>query len=297
MSILVVDIGGTYVKYAYMTPEGEMLSKSRFPTPYESRKKLIEEIGKLYDEGGGVEGIGVSIPGVIDSENGYCCSGGALEYNKGSYFAKELMERCPVPVRLENDAKCAVIAEAEMGSLKGAKSGFVLIFGTGIGGGLVIDGKLVKGSHFAAGEVSYIVTEKDALPGQGSLWADVCGVPALRRLYAEKKGLDADKVDGELVFEAVNSGDKDAEESLTQIARWIAIQIFNIQAILDPEKFAIGGGVSAQPAFINTIKTAIEHIYGQPRISIHKPEVVCCKFQNDANLYGAFRALRAVMGR
>ncbi len=219
-----------------------------------------------------------------------------MEYNKGSYFAKELMERCPVPVKLENDAKCAVIAEAELGSLKGVKSGFVLIFGTGIGGGLVIDGKLVRGSHFAAGEVSYIATDKDALPGKGSVWADLCGVPALCRLYAEKKGLDADRVDGERVFEAVNSGDGEAEEALTQIARWIAIQIFNLQAILDPEKFAIGGGVSAQPAFINAIKTAIDRIYGQPKISIHKPEVVCCKFQNDANLYGAFRALGTVWG-
>ncbi len=292
MSILAVDIGGTFVKYAYMTAEGEIISKSKFRTPKSSRSELIESIGKLYDGGENIEGIGISMPGVIDSERGYCYSGGALEYNQNCYFAKELMERCPVPVKLENDAKCAVIAEAELGSLKDVRSGFVLIFGTGIGGGFVIDGKLVKGSHFAAGEVSYIVTERDTFPGKGRLFANIFGVPELCRRYAEKKGLDAETVEGEQVFEAVNSGDADAKEVLTQIAKGISIQIFNIQAVLDPEKFAIGGGVSAQPAFIEAIRKELDLIYEQNSISIHKPEVVCCKFQNDANLYGAMRQLK-----
>ncbi len=289
MSVLAIDIGGTFIKHALMDRDTEILSSGKTPTPQSSREELIETIGGIYDSQKDVEGIGISMPGIIDSEKGYCHSGGALLYNAGCYFAEEVMKRCPVPVTIENDAKCAVLAESASGSLAGAASGFALIFGTGIGGGFVKDGKLHKGSHFCAGEVSFIVTDGRTLPGHGAEWAKRCSTPGLCGMYAERKGLNPEDVDGIQVFDAVGRNDPDALEALTQFTKEIAVQIFNLQMILDPEVFAIGGGISAQPAFIDYIRKNLDALYNQFEEKVPRAKVARCKFQNDANLYGALQ--------
>ena len=81
MSILSIDIGGTSIKYALMGQDATILSRGKIPTPQEGREELVDAIGRLYDEMPDVEGIAISMPGIIDSENGYCVMGGALSYN------------------------------------------------------------------------------------------------------------------------------------------------------------------------------------------------------------------------
>lgn len=284
MKILAVDIGGTYIKYACMREDREILSRGKIKTPGEGREALVEAIGRIYDEMPDVEGIAISMPGIIDSENGYCVMGGALRYNDDFYLRHSLHQRCPVKIYMENDAKCAAMAEAAAGSLKDVRDGFVLIFGTMIGGGFIKDGKLHRGRHFSAGEVSYIAARGVDMPG---VWGNRCGTPALCRMYAKKKGLPFQEVDGIRVFEAVNAGDPEALDCLQRFTKEIAEQIFNIQTILDPERFAIGGGISAQPLFIEYIKNNLKELYLKCPYHVPHAEVVSCKFQNDANLIGA----------
>ena len=112
MKILVVDIGGTSIKYACMREDMTMLTRGKIPTPKEGREELIEAIGKLYDGLPDVEGIAISMPGIIDSAGGYCVMGGALRYNDDFYLRHSLYKRCPVKIYMENDAKCAAMAEA-----------------------------------------------------------------------------------------------------------------------------------------------------------------------------------------
>lgn len=289
MKVLVVDIGGTFIKYAYMKEDMTILSRGKVKTPQENREELIEVIGELYDEMNDVDGIAISIPGIIDSENGYCSMGGALRYNDDFYIRHSLYKRCPVKIYMENDAKCAAMAEATVGSLKDVEDGFVLIFGTMIGGGFIKDHKLHRGKHFSAGEVSYITTEKDGLPGFETVWGNRCGTPWLCKMYAEKKNLNPDEVDGVRVFEAVNKKEKIAIECLWKFTKEIAIQIFNIQTVLDLERFAIGGGISVQPVFIEFIRNNLKNLYAECPYHIPQAEVVSCKFQNDANLVGALQ--------
>ncbi len=104
MSILSIDIGGTSIKYALMGKDAVILSRGKIPTPQEGRRELVEAIGRLYDEMPDVEGIAISMPGIIDSENGYCVMGGALSYNDDFYFRHVLYERCPLKIVIENDA-------------------------------------------------------------------------------------------------------------------------------------------------------------------------------------------------
>ena len=92
-----------------------------------------------------------------------------------------------------------------------------------------------------------------------------------------------------MVFNAVKAGEKEAIESLTKFTRGIALQIFNLQTVLDPERIAIGGGISAQPTLIEYIKRHLGKLYAECPYQIPRAEIVTCKFQNDANLYGALQ--------
>lgn len=289
MKILVVDIGGTFIKYACMTEDMSILDRGKVKTPESGREELIEAIGKIYDEMPEIEGIAISMPGIIDSENGHCSMGGALRYNDDFYLRHSLYQRCPVKIHMENDAKCAAMAEAAVGSLKDVRDGFVLIFGTMIGGAFIKDHCLHRGSHFSAGEVSYIDTARDGMPTFTNVWGNRCGTSALCKMYAKKKSLNPKTVDGVMVFDGVNSQEPDALECLQDFTKEIAVQLFNIQTILDPERFAIGGGISAQPVFIDYIRKNLKELYAECPYHVPHAEVVSCKFQNDANLVGALQ--------
>ena len=293
MKVLVVDIGGTYIKYACMKENMEILERGKVRTPQDGREALVETIGTIYDQMENVDGIAISMPGIIDSENGYCCMGGALRYNDDFYLKRHLYQRCPVKIHMENDAKCAAMAEATVGSLKDVEDGFVLIFGTMIGGGFIKNHTLHRGKHFSAGEVSYINTKRDEVPGVETVWGNRCGTPRLCKMYAEKKNLKAEEVDGIRVFEGVHAQEKEALECLQDYTKEIAIQIFNLQNILDPERFSIGGGISAQPIFIEYIKNNLKTLYAECPYYVPRAEVVSCKFQNDANLIGALQCFLA----
>ena len=183
MSILCVDIGGTFIKYAVMGRNGDISARGKFSTPRDGREELVEAIGKLFDELSDVEGIAICMPGIIDSENGYCVTGGALCYNDDFYFRHVLYERCPVRIVMENDAKCAAMAEAGMGALKDVSDGLVLIFGTMIGGGIIHDHKLFRGKHFSAGEVSYIIPHAKQRASYENIWGNCNGTPRLGSVH------------------------------------------------------------------------------------------------------------------
>ncbi|MDO5780926.1 MAG: ROK family protein [Eubacteriales bacterium] len=296
MQILVVDIGGTFIKYACMTENMEILRRGKVKTPKIGREELIETIGNIYDEMPGTEGIAISMPGIIDSENGYCFMGGALRYNDDFYLRDSLYQRCPVKIVMENDAKCAAMAEAAVGSLKDVEDGFVLIFGTMIGGGFIKNHILHRGKHFSAGEVSYINTGRDGIPTFANVWGNRCGTSALCKMYAEKKKIPSETVDGVMVFERVDAQEQEAMECLQKFTKEIAVQLFNIQTIVDPERFAIGGGISAQPVFIEYIRKNLEELYAKCPYHVPHAEVVSCKFQNDANLVGALQCFLTYAG-
>ena len=162
-----------------------------------------------------------------------------------------------------------------------------------IGGAFIKAHRLHRGKHFSAGEVSYIGTLREGMSTFNNVWGNRCGTSGLCRLYAQKKNLNPETVDGMLVFDGVNRQETQALEALEEFTKEIAVQIFNIQTILDPERFAIGGGISAQPVFLEYIQKNLEELYTQCPYDVPHAEVVACKFQNDANLVGALQCFLA----
>ena len=155
----VIDVGGTNIKYALMDEEANILDKAEIETPKDSLALFIESIGQIYDKyKTDVSGIAMSAPGRINCNTGFMFTGGALRYIENIPMADELKKRCPVNISIENDGKCAALAELWKGSMKNSQHGLVLTLGTGIGGGVIVNGKLLRGQNFASGELSSFPT-------------------------------------------------------------------------------------------------------------------------------------------
>ena len=279
MKILVIDVGGTFIKYAVMNESAEIFQRGKIPTPQDSRADFVKAIQDIFNTVE-VEGIAFSLPGIIDSERGICITSGALGYNNDFNIVEELERVFGVKVTIENDAKCAGLAEAKIGSLADISDGFVMVFGTGVGGAFIKNHEVIRGKHFSAGEISFSIFN-------GKAFYNFCGVPALLKSYAQIKNLSIEEITGEKFFNSVAAKEKDALTCLDKFARQIAVQIFNIQMLLDVEKFAIGGGISAQEVFIDSIRESLNKVYSECEVDFPRVEIVPCKFRNDANLIGA----------
>jgi len=288
MKYLVLDIGGSAIKYALMTNELEFIEKGKKPTPLDNIENFTEAVGEIYDiYKDDIEGMAISMPGVLDSDRGYAHTGGSLVYNNGKEIVKILQERCPVKITIENDGKCAALAEVWKGSLKEYEDGVVIVLGTGIGGGIVKDRKIHKGKNFFAGEFSFIATNVNDTEGMENCWAFINGSSALIDAAAKVKNLNSEELDGYKVFEYANNGDEDILKVLDDFTYKLAIQIFNLQCILDPEVVAIGGGISSQDILIEYIQKNVDKYHKTFPFPVPKPNVVRCEFRNDSNLIGA----------
>ena len=286
MNFAVIDIGGTFIKYACMNEKADFISRGKIPTPTTGRDDFITAMVNICNSMSDIKAVAISLPGIIDVEHGICITSGNLKYNDGFNIVEALTNILHIPVTIENDAKCAAYAEVKAGSLHDVSDSFVLIFGTGIGGTFIKNRKIHRGIHFSSGEVSFIIPEKDGSLVESDIFAQ-CSTRGLCQLYADSLNVPFDSVNGEVFFKAVNAGDKLAIDCLDKITRRIAVQINNIQMIVDPERIAIGGGISAQPTFTEYIRRNLDKIYENNEFNLPRAEVVTCKFLNDANLIGA----------
>ena len=289
MKVLTVDIDGTYIRYACMDEFMNIGKRGKIFTPQEGRKALIEAIARIFEAIGNAQGIAISMPGIIDSVKGYCAMGGALRYNDDFYFRDALYERCKTKIYIENNAKCAAMAEAAVGSLADVEDGFLLIFSTMIGGAYIRDHKLYKGKHFAAGEVSYIILNSNNKLGDENLWGRSFGIPKFLQRYAAIKGMDIETVDLLTIFDEVNRGEPDAQDCLEWYTQEIAVRIFNLQTVLDVEKFSIGGELAKYPAFMENLSINLKILYRDCPFKLPQAELVTSKFYHDANLIGALQ--------
>ena len=286
---LVLDIGGSHIKYGLMTLD-KIIEKGEVPTPLDTSDHLIEtliQLIKRYENQ--IKGIALSVPGRIDTVKGIMHTGGYLTTLKDFPIVEILNKQCPLKISIENDGKCAALAELWKGSLVGIQHGLVIVLGTGIGGGIIVDGKLLRGARYAAGELSWLPISLSQMTSEVPfIWAHLCGTMGLTEVYEREKNLPHRSMNGRDFFELANAQDPIALKVLTQFSQRFANGVLGIQAILDTQVIAIGGGISAQPLLIESLRKAVDELYGlYSGMPISKPEIVRCAFANDSNLYGA----------
>ena len=298
---LVLDIGGTFIKYALMGEDGSFLENGKVPSPMDSLESLLDAVAAVGEKfRGRYEGAAVSMPGRIDTRTGVAHTGGAFDFIQDTPAGQLFAGRLGCPVTVANDAKCAANAEAWTGALAGTANGAVLVLGTGTGGGIVLGHRIWMGHTFAAGELSFLPVQfagfgQTPLDGVHSggvdrFWSVHASATGLLRAYARRKGIPVEGLDGLQFFAAYDAGEPEAAEALAFFGEMTAAGIYAVQSVLDLEKYAIGGGISARPEVTGIIRAKLDEIYAAvPFTAFGKPEIVRCRYGNDANLIGALR--------
>lgn len=301
-----IDLGGTKTKIGIVNVEGLITSSISIDTEasqgFETVMNNIKAaITGLLKENklsiGDIASIGMGVPGLIDYEKGeiiYCTNLSWYNVDASGYLRKHF----DIPVYLENDATVAAYAESLFGSTKEAASSVFLTLGTGIGGGIIIDNKIIRGSHGAASEIGHMVIGEnfyDCNCGRNGCFETFASATAMIR-YAthrlENPKIEsslrkkADKLEAKDIFDQASEGDKLAQEIVNRTAKYLAIGIVNIYNILDPELIAIGGGVSkAGKEFFDLVSS----IAGAMTLSKHVKyaRIVPAELGNDAGIVGA----------
>lgn len=287
--ILTIDVGGTFIKYALVTGirSFKIAGRNKIPTPKESHEVFMGTLADIFNSNDDAEGIAVSMPGLIDSPRGVCLASEALSFANGHCLAEELQAMCGVPVVIENDANCAALAEIRSGSLVGVKDAFLLVFGTMVGGTFIHNKEIYRGAHNCAGEVSFTLKNIDAVVNAENFYGNNISALAFQKNCAKILGMQPDQVTGEMIFDLIEENDDDMLDALYQYAHGVAVKIFNLQMLFDPERFALGGGISEQQSFIDAVQDKIDELCKNAPDYIPHPEVVACRYHNDANLLGA----------
>ncbi len=283
--ILALDIGGTFIKWA--AAEGyELLKQGKMPTPQDSLESLLDAIWGIIETNSeySFEGLAVSYPGMEDPETGNLVPFGALKYGLNKPVRKIMEETFHMPVSLENDGRLAALAETETGSLRGVDSGYVLVIGTGIGGAYVKDGKIDCGRHGYAGQISLFLTKDIRKNGLASIWSADCAMPGLLAKAEEALGKD---MNGEEFMKLVKAGNEKAAGVLNEYMDAFTNVLFTLQMLYDPERFVIGGGISADELFISTMQNKYEELYSMLNLNVGHADIVPCRYRNTSNIIGA----------
>lgn len=298
-----LDIGGTYIKHGLLTENGEILTTGKIPTRakeggqavFEQAVKLVEDY--LEKEEQKPSGIAISTAGMVDPETGIILhASDAIPGYAGINYKVYMEERFHLPCAVENDVNCAGLAESVSGAGKGSRINLCLTVGTGIGGCLVVDGKVFHGISYSACEVGYMHLE------QGVFQDEAAASALVRRVEERKKaerqlsedGEPSEVWDGFRIFEAAKAGDLICREELDRLAKLLGMGIANICFVVNPERVILGGGIMEQEAYMKPrIEAALEK-YLVPQIWKHTT-VCMAAYQNHAGMLGALYHLQAEM--
>jgi len=281
-----VDLGGTKC-LAVALEGGQVVEERRVATPAGNAAVLdaLALVAADMLDRGPVVGVGVGAPGLVDRA-GVLRFAPNLTDVADLAIGADLSARLGVPVRVDNDATCAVWGERQIGAARGYDEVILVTLGTGIGGGIVSGGRLLRGANGFAGEVGHMVIDPDGPPcpcGQRGCWerfASGGGLGRLGRAAAESgratrvlelAGGDATSVRGEHVTLAATEGDAESHAVLGDFGRWVALGLVNLANIFDPRAFVLGGGlVEAGELLLGPVRSAFTELLAGGR---HRPDV------------------------
>ena len=299
-----IDLGGTNIKGALVNEQGEIIRQSACPTHAEQGVEAvtatIADMIRDLAKGEDITGVGLGCPGIVDDASGtvvYACNLGWINYDVRSALKK----LTGFSVRLVNDANAAALAEVVAGAAKGAESAVVVTLGTGVGGGVVIGGRLLTGYTGAASELGHMTIVADGEPcacGRKGCFETYASATALIRMTREAMAKHSESVmhkiateqgvDGRTAFTAQQMGDAAGDEVVKEYIRYLSIGIANIVNIFFPEVVALSGGVANQGEnLLAPLRREVsQQEYGAAYTAKH-PRIACCTLGNTAGMIGA----------
>ena len=303
-----VDLGGTTVKHGLFTVEGQLIDKWEIPTRSENRgENLLPDIAASVKEAmarhnitaGQLKGIGLGVPGAVSKDR---CVAPCVNLNGwGGDVAGSLSELCGCPVKAVNDANAAALGEMWQGGAKGHENVVFVTLGTGVGGGVIVGGRLIAGTHGAGGEIGHIkVNDQETEPcgcgKRGCLeqYASATGI-----LREAKRRLASDDAAAKLrtfepltvkdIFDCAKTGDEAALSIVDFFAEHLGRALASISCVCDPEVFVIGGGISAAGQIILDKVEAVYRAHAFP--ASEETQFVLASLGNDAGICGCARLM------
>ena len=278
MVIATVDIGGTGIKFAAISKEGDILEKQELATP-DNLGDLLAWLDSCLSQRE-YQGIAMSVPGAVDRETGIIGGISAVPYIHGfSWYDK--LASYGLPIHLENDANC--VGLSELLAHPELENAACVVVGTGIGGAMILNGRLHRGKHHLGGEFGYMLLSEPAETlGNWSLLASTGSL--VRSVQASTGSQDWN---GKKIYEAAAAGDETCQAAIEQMNRNLAKGLLNIQYLFDPDVISLGGSISQNPDFIQGVRSAIASYVDRYEEYSVVPEILACTYQGEANLYGA----------
>lgn len=285
---LVIDLSRTKLRYAVLTKGLDLIEEGNEYLLVDSKEGLFQPIKNVCDRvRGTVDGVSITMPGVIDREKGIAYSGGVFEWIRDMNFADELSEYVGMPVVIANDAKAACMAEMGYGSLKNIQNGVLLmILNTGIGGAVVTEGHLLNGHHFGAGEFSYLRGSCRSHNPREDMFALQCSLDGLSNsveMASGRKNLNILRI-----ISKMRDEDEDVIRGVNDYCDMLATYIYNLQCVLDADVFVLGGHITDDPIMMKAVQSAVDRKFEEALYpNIVKPRIKECVFHNNSRRYGA----------
>ncbi len=305
-----IDLGGTGIKIGLVDKAYEIIAQTTVPTrgerPYQqviadmgnAALKLLEESGYQVSD---CLGAGIGSPGMIDSKNGIVLYSNNIRWDHVP-LATELETYLPMPVYINNDANCAALGETVKGAAKGCSSAIFLTLGTGVGGGIVIDGKIFEGGHPGGAELGHIriasegrkctCGREDCLEAYASASALIGDAKRMAERFPnsmlwELCGHDLEQMNAKMPFDAAQAGDPCGQALIGLYIRYLADGITDLANIFRPDMFVLGGGICAQGEKLTEPlnRCLRENCFGA--FVSYVPPIVIAKNGNDAGMIGA----------
>ena len=308
---LAIDIGGTAVKLGIVDEEGRVLSRTEQSVCFDNYETPIlttvlsaaeQFLKEQAVEPQGLAGIGVSAAGQIDTRKGIVAGTcGSLPNYIGSPIKAELEAKFGLPTTVANDANCMTLGEVWVGGAKGYTDVIGVTLGTGVGGGVIVNGKVIDGTHGAGGEIGHITVDRHETAACGcgkhgclEQYSSATGVVrCMKKLLDENpdtpctlRGTDFAAKD---VFDAARAGDALAAREVDEMTDTLGMALASIASTTDPEMFMVGGGVArAGDVLFNPLR---EHFKTYAFSSCRETPIVAATLGNDAGIYGAVRLI------
>ena len=275
------DVGGTHIKHGVIDENGNEIVSDEYDTPdneeaFKARwKKVVEAYRKAHE----IVAIGVSFPGHINHHTGQAAKAGALDYLDGENLCALFGELTDLPVTAENDANCAALGERWQGAGKDYENFVCMTIGTGIGGGIVMEGDLYRGSHYRAGEFGVLPVGSNGEPMH-----EVASASGLMKACSRALQLSEDEMPhGEELFKRMES-DVHLREAIEEWAHFLARGVYSVISMFDPQAVLIGGGISEQEKIYRLLDKYLERFEEWDALKV---PIRPCELGNQAGRLGA----------
>lgn len=301
MQTLLIDIGGSGIKYATLKEETApaLANEGKLSGIENSTEAMVAAIASIYNQfRNEVDAIAVCACMVLDTKTGYVYAGGTYHNIRNVNLAERISAACDgKPVTIESDGDCCLRAELKYGALQGCENAGVFVFGTGIGCAFITDGHILTGHNATAGEVSFCAADSRYSNRHPLFWGSVSGMGGACARLCERMAVEPGTLNGFDLFRMVREGSTTATNILDEMCDEASRQIYNACLMLSPEKIAIGGGISGEPELIERLQNGIQTYYKR----IEKftacccPQIVQAQYRNQANLLGAYARLQEII--